>query len=207
MRLSRKIDPTEHRGRGRPREFDMDEALDKAIKIFCLRGYHATSIPELSKAMGLASGSIYKAFSDKRAVFLAAFDRQAEVRGVQLQAALDSVSTGKEKVRQALEFYARISTGADGRHGCLVVSTAVEMASFDSEIAERAVSALNRREKLLVELIRIGQDDGSIPSSLDKNGAAKFMLCLLQGLRVVGKTSPDKETMVAAVNIAMKALD
>ncbi|QJW56484.1 HTH-type transcriptional repressor ComR [Serratia plymuthica] len=185
----------------------MDEALDKAIKIFCLRGYHATSIPELSKAMGLASGSIYKAFSDKRAVFLAALDRQTQVRGGQFRDAINIASTGREKVRQALMFYASISAGADGRHGCLIVSTAVELASFDDEIAERAIGALNRREKQLAELIQIGQTDGSVSASLDKEGAAKFMLCLLQGLRVVGKTSPSEASMVAAVTVAMKVLD
>ena len=63
------------RGRGRPREFDIDEALAKAILVFRERGYHATSIADLTAAMGLAAGSVYKAFKDKRAVFLAAFDR------------------------------------------------------------------------------------------------------------------------------------
>src|SRR6218665_3263436 len=67
------------RSRGRPREFDRDEALDRAIRIFCQRGYHATSIGELGEAMGLTAGSIYKAFKDKRAVFLAALDRAIRI--------------------------------------------------------------------------------------------------------------------------------
>ncbi|MDA4634974.1 TetR/AcrR family transcriptional regulator, partial [Escherichia coli] len=58
------------RGRGRPREFDMNEALDKALRVFSERGYHATSIGNLTDAMQLASGSVYKAFKDKRGVFL-----------------------------------------------------------------------------------------------------------------------------------------
>ena len=64
------------RARGRPREFDIDDALDKAVRVFSERGYHATSIGDLAGAMELASGSIYKAFRDKRAVFLAAFDNR-----------------------------------------------------------------------------------------------------------------------------------
>ena len=66
--------PVVSRPRGRPREFDMDKALDQAIRVFSEQGYHATSIGDLIDAMGLASGSIYKAFRDKRAVFLAAYD-------------------------------------------------------------------------------------------------------------------------------------
>src|ERR1700761_1859071 len=75
---------------GRPREFDMDEALDRAIRVFCEQGYNATSIGDLIDAMGLASGSIYKAFHDKRAVFLAALDRHVLLRKEQIAAGAGS---------------------------------------------------------------------------------------------------------------------
>src|SRR5277367_2937471 len=78
------------RPRGRPREFDMNEALDRAIQVFCEQGYNATSIGDLIDAMGLASGSIYKAFRDKRAVFLAALDRHIILRKEQIAAAARS---------------------------------------------------------------------------------------------------------------------
>ncbi|WP_428115063.1 TetR/AcrR family transcriptional regulator, partial [Bradyrhizobium sp.] len=68
------------RGPGRPREFDMDKALDRAIGVFRERGFHATSIGDLKDATDLTAGSIYKAFKDKRAVFLAAFDRYTSLR-------------------------------------------------------------------------------------------------------------------------------
>jgi AcrR family transcriptional regulator len=79
-----RLSSTASRGRGRPREFDIDAALDKSVRIFRERGYHATSIGDLTKAMELASGSVYKAFKDKRAVFLAAFDREGKRRREQL---------------------------------------------------------------------------------------------------------------------------
>ena len=68
------------RGRGRPREFDVEAALDAALRVFSERGYHAASISELTEAMGLAAGSVYKAFGDKRGIFLATFDRYRAVR-------------------------------------------------------------------------------------------------------------------------------
>src|SRR6218665_3253677 len=88
------------RSRGRPPEFELDRAWDRAIRVFCQRGNHGTSIGELWKAMGLPAGSIYKAFKDKRAVFLAAFDRQASMRGAQLMTAIDAASTGREKLHR-----------------------------------------------------------------------------------------------------------
>src|SRR6516162_9158378 len=85
------------RPRGRPREFDMNAALDHAIRVFREQGYNATSIPDLIAAMGLASGSIYKAFRDKRAVFLAAFDRHVVLRKEQIAAAARSSKPARER--------------------------------------------------------------------------------------------------------------
>ena len=82
------------RPRGRPREFDIDKALDQAIRVFREHGYNATSIGDLISAMGLASGSIYKAFKDKRAVFLAAFDRYMSLRNDQLRQVADTTKGG-----------------------------------------------------------------------------------------------------------------
>jgi TetR/AcrR family transcriptional repressor of nem operon len=192
---------------GRPREFDMDDALDKAVQVFCERGFHATSIADLMAAMGLTSGSIYKAFKDKRTVFIAALDRQMAQRAAALHAALDAAASGRDKVRAALALYAGVSYGVKGRIGCLVVGTAVELATFDAEIAQRIVDAMHQREKLLADLLRLGQSDGSIPRGVAVKPTARFLLCLLQGLRVVGKMSPTRADMEAAVEVAMKAID
>src|SRR5258707_12650738 len=87
------------RGPGRPREFDMDDALDKAIGVFREHGFHATSVPGLTEAMELASGSIYKAFRDKRAVFLAALDRYTSLRNEQVRRVAAAGKTGIERLR------------------------------------------------------------------------------------------------------------
>lgn len=194
------------RSPGRPREFDMDEALDKAVRIFCERGYHATSIGDLTDAMELAQGSIYKAFKDKRAVFLAAFDRYKAVRGEKLDRVLQTGKTGLDRVRSALAFYVESSHGAEGRQGCLVVGSAAELATLDEDVARRVTAALNRNEALMTELIQQGQADGSIPARVDSKATARLMLCLLQGMRVVGKTGRTREEMAAVVEVAMGTL-
>ncbi len=199
--------PSNSRGRGRPREFDIDEALGKAVRVFCERGYHATSITDLASAMALASGSIYKAFKDKRAVFIAAFDHYKAMRDAQLREAIQRGGTGREKVRNALDFFAASSCGAQGQLGCLVVSGASELATFDDEIAQRVTGSLQRSETLLGELLRQGQDDGSIPATLDSQATARLLLCVLQGMRVIGKSGRSKKDMQAVANAAMKLLD
>lgn len=184
----------------------MDEALDKAVRVFSERGYHATSIGDLSDAMQLAQGSVYKAFKDKRAVFIAAFDRARTQRLSALQHALAKAETGLERLRILIEFYAEASQGEEGRRGCLVVATATDVATFDPEIAQRVAASQKSYEDLIVQLIGEGQADGSIPAHVDKPVTARALLCILQGMRVIGKTGRSRTEMAAVVEVALKVL-
>jgi TetR/AcrR family transcriptional regulator, transcriptional repressor for nem operon len=194
------------RPRGRPREFDMDEALDQAIRVFCEQGYNATSIGDLIDAMGLASGSIYKAFRDKRAVFLAALDRHIVLRKEQIAAAARTPKPARERLRDVLAFFVESSKGAEGRRGCMVVGSAVELAIVDREVAARVNASIGKNEAFLADLIREGQADKSIPAGIDPEQTARVMVCLTQGLRVVGKSGRAPQDTSAAVDIAMKLL-
>lgn len=192
-----------HRPPGRPREFDLDSALDKAVRVFRERGYHATSIGDLSEAMQLAAGSIYKAFKDKRAVFLAAFDRYSTLRSAQVRTAADGGRTGHDRLRRVLASYLEASQGVEGRRGCLVVGSTIELAALDPEVAARVSAALKANEALLAGLIREGQGDGSIPAHVDPDATARLILCMTQGMRVVGKAKTPLPTS-ALLDVAMK---
>jgi TetR/AcrR family transcriptional regulator, transcriptional repressor for nem operon len=192
--------------RGRPREFDIDRALDRAIPVFCERGFHGASLNDLADGMQLTQGSIYKAFKDKRGIFLAALDRQEALYGAKLRKAVSKAESGGQKMYAALLFYVNLSHGAEGMRGCLVVSTAVELASTDLDIAKRVRASFRRRQEFLATLIRQGQADGSIRRHVDPDGTAWLMLFLFQGLRVVGKTGVTRKELFAVVNSAMKTL-
>lgn len=194
------------RPRGRPREFDMDEALDRAIRVFCEQGYNATSIGDLIDATGLASGSIYKAFHDKRSVFLAALDRHVLLRKEQIAAAARSSKPARERLADVLAFFVESSKGAEGRRGCMIVGSAVELAIVDREVAARIGASLGKNEAFIAGLIREGQADESISKNVDPEQTARVMVCLTQGLRVVGKSGRAPQDTEAAVDIAMKLL-
>jgi TetR/AcrR family transcriptional repressor of nem operon len=197
---------TQRRGPGRPREFDMEPALDRALLVFRARGYHAASLGALGAAMKLTAGSIYKAFSDKRAIFLAAFDRYTSLRNAKLQQLLDAETNGFDKLRAMLGFYAESSHDIEGRRGCLVVGSATELATLDPKMAARVTAALQRGETLLQDLIRLGQSDGSIPSGIAVDASACTLLCLMQGFRVIGKTGRTRAEMMAAADQALRLL-
>lgn len=192
---------------GRPREFDLEVALDKAIVVFTERGYHAASIGELSAAMGVTPGSLYKAFADKKAIFLACFDRYKQVRNALLDAAIGSGRDGRDRIRQAVHFYADAAHGQTGRRGCLVVGAAVELALFDSETEARVARSQAVLETRFESLVREGQADGSIASHVDPSIAARVIYAVVQGLRIIGKTGQERDRAMATADAALKILD
>lgn len=90
--------------------------------------------------------------------------------------------------------------------GCLVVSCASELATFDPEVAKKVAAAMDTNEAVLRDLIEQGKKDGSVPAHIDGRATARLLLCLVQGMRVVGKTGRTRDEMVAAVGVAMKTL-
>jgi AcrR family transcriptional regulator len=195
------------RNRGRPREFDSIQVLDAAIRVFSERGYHGTSISDLTEATKLTQGSLYKAFKDKQGIFLAAFDRYRTQRVEKMRQAIGESGSGLQRLRNALRFYVDSAQGAQGRQGCLVVGSMAELSTFDPEVARHIASALERNEAMLADLIRQGQEDGSISIYVDRAAGARMLLCLAQGMRVVGKTGRSRAAMQAAVDAAMKTFD
>ncbi|MFG0229980.1 TetR/AcrR family transcriptional regulator [Achromobacter sp. 413638] len=176
------------------------------MHVFSEHGYHGASISDLTRAMRLAQGSLYKAFKDKQSLFLAAFDRYRSRRTEKMRLAMGDGGTGLERLRGLLAFYVESSHGAVGRRGCLVVGSAVELSAFDKTVAGHIAAALARNEAMVADLVRQGQGDGSIPARIDPVAAARMLLCLTQGMRVVGKTGRSREEMQAVVDVALGAL-
>lgn len=179
----------ENTSRGRPREFDLDNALDKAMDVFRFQGFHATSISDLSKAMNLTVGSIYKAFGDKHNLFYQVFNRYLLLRKKELNEYLSHANTGYEKIQNLLNFYIDSVKELEGKKGCLVVGSAIEIEVLNHELTKAIEFALNKNLSNIKKLIEEGKADGSINQELNVDQAASLLLCLVLGIRVAGKTS------------------
>lgn len=192
---------------GRPREFDTQKALDDAATLFSRKGYSASSIADISKALKLTTGSIYKAFKDKRGLFTAALQRYASKHEERIAAALHDAPNGRARVQLLLLDYADLSQGKSGRTGCLIVASAVEFGASDPEFARQAGTLIEAREMRLRRLIEQGQADGSIGGQINAGVAARTLTCLMQGMRVLGKTGRNHAEMMEVVEQAMRLLD
>ena len=175
------------RERGRPRQFDLDAALDLAMPVFREKGYHSASISDLSDAMQLTAGSIYKAFHDKRGLFLQVFARYTSLRNQSLRERLARQPDGRAKIAELLNFYLESASAVEGRRGCLVVGSTLELSQFDGEIAGLVQSALARNQHAILQLIEQGMQDGSVNSRHDAQALSGVLLCLVLGMRVAGK--------------------
>ncbi|KQR81519.1 TetR family transcriptional regulator [Burkholderia sp. Leaf177] len=192
---------------GRPREFDIDEAVEAAMQVFWSRGYNGTSLPDLIDGTGLSRGSLYKAFGDKRALFLLALDRYTSAAAHRLSATLRESGHAKVVIRKALSRYAQLSIGMAGQRGCLLLATATEMVPHDEEIAQRASRMFAAIQHAFADAIQRGKDAGEITQKVDSATLAQLLLCLVQGMRAVGKTGLTKAEVTAVIDCAMQLLD
>lgn len=192
--------------RGRPRNFDIDDALDNAMIVFRQKGFHAASINDLGEAMNLTAGSIYKAFQDKRSLFLRVFERYILLRNTDLRARLQHYPTGRERIAELLQFYLDSASEIEGRRGCLVVGSTVELQTLDEELSRLVREAVMRNRNFLTSLIQQGQEDGSISSRLNPDTAAGLLLCVAFGMRVVGKIQ-DVTNGEETINMVLSILD
>ena len=191
---------------GRPREFDIDEAVESAILVFRSRGYHGTSVQDLTEGTGLARGSLYKAFHDKRTLFLAALDHYTAASLRRVGDALNQPGSARAAIREALLGYARRAAAAQGQQGCLIVAAAMEMMPDDVEVSALITRMFRRMQDLFAAAVIRGQSSGEIAADLDERAIARLLLCTIQGLRVLGKTGPSEQDMTEVVEMALRAL-
>ncbi len=168
----------------RPKAFDPDVALDRAIDLFRRKGYAATSVGDLVEHTGLSRSSLYDTFGDKHALFIAALDRY-RVRGsgflTELLEASDSPMAGLRAYFDALA--ADCACPDRGRYGCLAVNAAAERAATDSETAERSAQNLAGMSGAMSALVRRAQQSGEVAASRDADALGHFLTNAVYGLR------------------------
>ncbi|MCC8395326.1 TetR/AcrR family transcriptional regulator [Paraburkholderia sp. MMS20-SJTR3] len=192
--------------RGRPREFDTDTVLTHASQQFWDHGYHATSIDDLCKATGVLRGSLYGVFGDKHGIMLAALDHYAQGAVARLAQRLSATAEPQQALRDALLHYARVSCALSGRRSCFITNTTLEMQPDDEQLRERVASIQRRMATLLAAAVIRGQASGAFDSTLDEQAVGDFLLCVMQGLRVMGRVAHTEDALTGIVDVAMRAL-
>ena len=181
------------RPRGRPRHFNENAALEKAIQVFWSKGYDGATVDDLVAGMGVGRPSLYSIFGDKRTLFLRALRTYAERKGALTANALLSPHSLRESLASFLRYTVTSATDKGSASGCLLMCVAplvndAEVRRFLRNAAAAAVALVERR-------FQSGISAGEIPSDFPVAARAKQVLDLARGL-----------TMRAQMGVSRKAL-
>ncbi|MEU0938276.1 MULTISPECIES: TetR family transcriptional regulator [unclassified Embleya] len=192
----------------RTKEFDPDAALQSALELFWERGYEATSMADLVARLGIARASIYATFGNKHDLYLAALDRYRESRNPELFEELSQPGPVLPAVRALVERFARQASEEPTRlRGCFLTNTAAELAAHDAGAARIVEYGWSQMETNLTVALTRARAQGELGPDRDPQALARFLLVLLQGMRVVGKAGPDSVRLRDATRQALVLLD
>lgn len=199
-----KISDHAPRPRGRPRLFDREAALEKAMRLFWQRGYEATSISELAEAMNINPPSLYAAFGDKQALFLETIDRYRCGTGQFAAAALSESPTAETGVRRLLLDAARELTNPE-TPGCMIVASAINT-SKESEPVRAALAGLRREgEQAIASRLRTAQRAGELADAVNVKALAAYVTTVLQGMTIKARDGASRRELEAVARYAMEA--
>ncbi len=188
---------------GRPRAFDVDEALEKALEVFRRQGYEGTSISDLTEAIGVNRPSLYAAFGNKEALFHKALDRYAEGSSAFINEALSQPTS-----RAVAEHFLMGAVGvlnSDCPRGCLLVKGALACSDDSSAIQEELTRRRAQGEATLKKRFDKAKKAGDLPPNANSADLARYITTVLHGLSVQaigGATAKELKNVVA---LALKA--
>ena len=191
----------------RPREFDPEAVLERAMQVFWAKGYEATSLDDLCDATKLNRSSLYATFGDKRALFLETIDRYGDRAVARVATALSRPLPIREALAAFLaEMIDQIVAGK-GRSGCFIGNCAAEVARHDRLAAASVRRNLERVEATFREAFAQAKVRGDLAVDADIDALARFFVASTQGLRLVGKSTANREALEDVAKVMLRCLD
>jgi AcrR family transcriptional regulator len=195
------------RSRGRPRAFDREAALDTATRLFWRKGYAATSISDLTEAMGIGSPSLYAAFGSKEELYAESLSHFGERFEALVWGNFRAASTAYQAVEELLMDSAAAFTGSCGQNdprGCMVTLSAVGSEGH-VELGERVraarAAAVTRIEQRLGQAVT----EGELGADTDIPGLARFVVAVQNGMSILARDGASRAELEAVARHAMRA--
>jgi len=186
--------------------FDEEEVLRLSTELFWTRGYNATSMDELTRATGLSRSSIYNSFGGKHELFMRCLRYYLDDQQRQLHELAGKVKSVVPRITAAFEYAVEEILADRMRKGCMMVNTTTEMVNQDKDIAAVAADNMERMEGIFSDWIKEGQAAGEIDTAFKPQALARHLFNTYSGLKVSGKTRPDRKTLEDIVAVALSVL-
>ncbi|MFJ4483752.1 TetR/AcrR family transcriptional regulator [Streptomyces longwoodensis] len=191
--------------RGRPRGFDADAALDRAVEVFWRQGYEGASLTDLTDAMGINRTSMYAAFGNKEELFHRAVARYAEADMAYAREAL-AQPTAHAVVETFLRANADALTRADRPSGCLSVQGGLAEGGEGGRIAQFLADSRLAGERALAQRLAHAVEEGDLPADTDPDALARYVMVVSEGNAVHAASGASREALHATVDLALRAL-
>lgn len=192
---------------GRQKAFDEDRAVDAAVDCFWLRGYEATSVRDLTDAMGIGGPSLYNAYGDKRALFSRSLRRYAERSMRDRIARMEATHRPKEAIRAFIAEIVDRSLKDPDRKGCLLVNSALDVAPHDAEIGKVVAGYLAELRAFFRRNIEAARKAGQVPRTVDAEEVSGHLLGVVLGVRVLARTGARRKLLDGVARPALRLLD
>ncbi|WP_437962306.1 TetR/AcrR family transcriptional regulator (plasmid) [Sorangium sp. So ce119] len=189
----------------RPKEFDRDEALRRAIPVFWEKGFAGTSTEDLVRAMGIGRQSLYDTFGDKRRLFLEALRAYNADSIAAIMKRLRAGPTALAAIERVLVELAEARDGARSL-GCMGVNAVCELARDDDEVRALTATSAALLEAVLKDAIDEGRSKGDIGRGIDSRAAARFLAATLSGMKVQAKAGASAEALRDVAAFAVQSL-
>jgi TetR/AcrR family transcriptional repressor of nem operon len=192
---------------GRLKAFDEDEVIDRAVDCFWLRGYEATSVRDLAVRMGIGGASLYNAYGDKRALFMAALQRYADRSMRERISRLEKDGRPKQAIRAFLAEIIDRSLADPDRKGCLLINSAIDVAPHDATVGRVVAGYLGELRAFFRRNLEAARAAGQVPHSIDADEMAGHLLGVTAGIRVLARTGARRAELEAVARPALRLLD
>ena len=178
----------------RPKEFDQDKALRKAIRLFSQQGFAATSTDELMRSMDIGRQSMYDTFGDKRALFLRALELYVteSVRSIGVE--LERNGSALAAVRNALVSFAE-REDLSSSDGCMGLNAIGEFGQRDADVTRITRNAARIQRQTLMKVFARAKTEGEVDADADLEGMADFFESTLAGIRMAAKAGKSRQAL------------
>jgi len=200
-------DPEAPKRRGRPRAYQPDVALAKALDLFRTEGFAATSLDDLSAATGMNRPSLYGAFGDKRELYIKSYRRYRE----DARAAMQDIFREEQPIRQRLQRIYTVAldiylSGDAGPRGCFTVMTAASEAVADPEIRAMVLEGLAELDKAFSACFRLAKEKGELPEGADPAALAQLASATIHTIAIRARARVPRRELEAIVKGAIDVM-
>jgi TetR/AcrR family transcriptional regulator, transcriptional repressor for nem operon len=186
----------------RPKEFDPERALDKAMRLFWHSGYENTSLEALMCEMGIARQSLYDTFGDKRSLYMKALAHYRDQTNGEMHKMLNEIPSVQQAFGKLLYGLAA-ETREQHERGCLLLSANLQRDTKDAVMRDFLRDNQARVETIFVEALKRAQREGELSTKEDPRALARFFVVTIQGMRAMARLKSDRKALEQVAQVAL----